>query len=545
MQSAAALRLLACAFAASSFVLAGCTQANVIRQRVSPTRANADTIAFNISEDPHSLNPILAQNDDERQIAHLVFDLLLDVDARGKQVPALATQVPTLQNHGIRDGGKTIVYHLRRGVLWQDGKSLTSQDVRFTWQAIVDKSNNVQSTHGYDLITQVETPDAYTAVVRLRRAWAPAVATFFTYGTSPMAIVPAHILKGKGPLARLSFNTQPLGTGPYIFKSWERGNRLTFVRNPRYFRGVPKTRAIVAQEVPDLNTDLTLLRSGQLDWTLLSPAQRLSLGTAPGLHFVYAPFSGFGAIAFNCRRPPFDDVRMRRAVAMSIDRQRLSDGITKGQYPVIDSDQPRFSWAYDAGARLPSYDPAAADAQFESLGWRRGTDGLLRRAGRPLSVVFVTFPEGDTAVRTAEYAERMLRDRGISVTIKKVTVTQFYLPKSEHGLLLSGNYDMAYVAWRTGADPDDSDIVTCAGPSNYAGYCSAAVDALESKALGVSDVKRRKALYAGIQRALGADLPYDFLYAPQYSFAARDGLQGFAPSPLSPTWNAYEWYFAH
>ncbi|MBC5823293.1 MAG: peptide ABC transporter substrate-binding protein [Candidatus Eremiobacteraeota bacterium] len=532
-----ALYVISYAAAACALCLSACEPAHLASQQ----RPQASSIAFNISEEPHSLNPILAQNDDERQIAHLMFDLLLDVDANGRQIPGLAVAVPDGKNGGVSRDGRTITYHLRRGLFWQDGAPLTSRDVRFTWHAIMAKENDVQSVHGYDIITAIDTPDDDTAIIHLAHAWAPAVATFFTYGTNPMPIVPAHLLEGKGSLRESDFNSHPVGSGPYTLRAWDRGNRLTFKANRRYFRGAPKTETIVAQEVTDLNTDLTMLRGGQLDWSLLSPAQRLSLAAARGLHFVYAPFSGFGAIAFNCRQAPFVDVRMRRALAQAIDRRRLSDSITRGQYPVTDSDQPAFSWALDPAVRLPPYDPAAADRSLDALGWPRARDGMRRKQGRALNVVFVTFPEGDTAVRTAEYVQQMLRERGIAVSVKKVTVTQFYLPRSEHGLLMSGGFDMAYIAWRTGEDPDDSDVVTCRGPANYAGYCSPSVDALERRAVTTDDRGARRALYFRIQRALATDVPYDYLYAPRYSFAARDGLRGFDPSPLSPTWNAYAW----
>jgi ABC-type transport system substrate-binding protein len=274
---------------------------------------------------------------------------------------------------------------------------------------------------------------------------------------------------------------------------------------------------------------------------LLSPAQRIALGPNSNLKIVYAPFAGFGAIAFNCRKAPFDDVRMRRAVAMAIDRKRLSDGITGGQYPVTDSDQPVFSWAYDPTARLPAFDATAADRALDALGWLRGTDGMRRKHGALLGLQFVTFPEGDTAVRTAEYVQAMLHNRGISVDVKKISIAQFYLPKSENGLLLSGIFDMAYIAWRTGADPDDSNIVTCAGVSNYAGYCSATVDELERRALTATTQTARKNLYSRLQHTLAQDVPYDFLYAPEYGFAAQPALQGLRPSPYSPTWNAWQW----
>jgi ABC-type transport system substrate-binding protein len=135
----------------------------------------------------------------------------------------------------------------------------------------------------------------------------------------------------------------------------------------------------------------------------------------------------------------------------------------------------------------------------------------------------------------------MLRERGINVEVKKVSLSQFYLPKTEGGLLLSGTFDMAYIAWRTGADPDDSNIVTCGGVSNYAGYCNAAVDTLEARALTATSLPVRKKLYSVIQHALATDVPYDFLYAPKYGFAAQPGLTGLQPSPFSPTWNSWEW----
>jgi peptide/nickel transport system substrate-binding protein len=524
-----------------AFAALGCCACS--RQLQSPPAAEPNgTIAFNLSEDPHSLDPILAQNDDEHQVARLMFDVLLDVDDRGALVPSLAVAIPTTANGGVSADGRTITYRLRRGVRWQDGAPFTSRDVRFTWQAIVDPRNDVPSTHGYDMITAIDTPDRLTAVVHLRHAWAPAVATFFTYGTTPMEILPAHLLEGKGSLRASDFNTNPVGTGPFKLTSWTRGDGLTFAKNPDYFRGAPAAQGIWAREVPDTNTDLVMLRSGQLDWSLLSPAQRLALGASSDLRIVYAPFAGFGAIAFNCRKAPFDDVRMRRAVAMSIDRVRMSNGITRGQYPVTDSDQPQFSWTFDRTAKLPAFDPRAADRLLDALGWKRGADGMRRdRGGAPLALVFVTFPEGDTAVRTAEYAQAMLHDRGIAVEVKKISVAQFYLPRSEGGLLLTGTYDMAYIAWRMGADPDDSSIVTCGGVANYAGYCDRTVDALEAQALIATTQNDRKALYADVQLLLARDVPYDFLYAPRYGYATQPSLRGLRPSPFSATWNAWQW----
>lgn len=514
--------------------------ATLAQAACSSPPATTNSISFNISEDPHSLDPLLAQSDDEQQIAHLAFDMLIDVNAQGELIPALATEVPSTANGGVSKDGRTITYHLHHGVRWQDGKPFTSHDVWFTWRAIMDPRNEVASTRGYDLIESIRTPDAYTAIVTLKHAWAPAVSTFFSYGVHPVPIVPAHILEGH-PLQGSSFDERPIGTGPYEVAAWQRGDHITYKANPYYYRSPPKTPEIIVHEVPDINTDLTMLRTGDLDWSLLSPAQRVGLGDATDIRFVFAPFAGFGAMAYNCRRPPFDDLRMREAIALSIDRATLSRDITHGQYPVTDVDQPLFSWAHDANAKEPAYDPVAADTMLDALGWRRGPDGMRRKDGKPLSLVFATFPEGDTAVRTSIMVQAMLRQRGIDVTVKKVTVAQFYLPKSEHGLLLSGDYDLAYLAWRSGEDPDDSDLVTCDGISNFAGYCDPAIDADEAKALAITDRAKRVAYYDDVQERMARGLPYLFLYAPLYSFAVRDDVKGVKPSPFSPTWNAAYW----
>ena len=467
--------------------------------------------------------------------------MLLDVDTRGSATPALALVVPTVANGGVSADGRRITYHLRRDVRWQDGAPFTARDVRFTWRAIMDPRNAVTSTRGYDLIESIDTPDPYTAIVHLKEAWAPAVLTLFTYGANPMPIVPAHILDVPSRAAWDAFALHPVGTGPFVPVVWERSTRIEYRANPHYYRDAPALRTVTAMVVPDFNTDLTLLRAGELDWSLLSPAQRLALGPPGDLRMVFVPFAGYGALAFDLRHPPFDDARLRAAVARSIDRRTLSRAITDGQYGVTDSDQPPFSWAYDPSARLPAYDASAADRSFDALGWVRGSDGERHKDGHTLAIVLAVFPEGDTAVRTVEYVQQMLAARGIEATIKRVTLAHFYLPASAGGLLMSGKYDLAYFAWRSGEDPDDSDVVTCSGASNYAGYCSAEVDALERRALATPDQTERRALYSKIQHTLARDIPYLYLYAPTYGYAVHASVNGFAPTPFSPTSSAWEW----
>ncbi|MBD5634204.1 MAG: hypothetical protein IAI49_06970, partial [Candidatus Eremiobacteraeota bacterium] len=352
------------------------------------------TVRFDVAADPASLDPLFAHADAgnvEQTLAHLAFEPFYDVDAAGRLVPELVTEIPTVSNGGISADGRTLVYHLRRGVRWSDGVPLTAKDVLFTLRAILDPANPVASHEGYDLIERADAPDLATVRFRLRRAGAPAVSTFFTYGTSPQYVLPEHVLRAQAPLARAAFNAAPsVGDGPFGFVSWRRGDRLEYAANPRYWRGVPAVRRLDVRIVADPQTNMTLLASGGLDFNLVAPAQWAALRRSdPEMRFAEASTALIAGIALNLTHPPLDDVRVRRALALAIDRDGISAKVALGRYPVANSDRPRFSWAYDAGIAEPPVDGRLADRTVDAAGWRRGPGGIRRKNGAPFELTYL------------------------------------------------------------------------------------------------------------------------------------------------------------
>ena len=505
------------------------------------------TIRFDVAADPATLNPLFAHADAgnvEQTLAHLAFEPFFDLDAAGRAVPELVTVVPTVANGGVSADGRTLVYHLRPGVRWSDGMPVTAKDVLFTLRAIVDPRNPVPSQEGYDLIDRADAPNALTVRFHLRRAWAPAVATLFTYGTSPQYVLPEHVLRAQAPLERAAFNAAPtIGDGPFTFVSWAHGDRLAYVANPRYWRGAPSVKRLDVRIVPDPQTNMSLLQSGALDYNLVAPAQWAALEKSdPALRDVAVPTALIAGIALNLTHPPLDDVRVRRALAQSIDRNGISTKIALGRYPVADSDRPRFSWAYDARVTEPAFDPAAADRAFDAAGWLRGSDHMRRKGGKPFELTYVQFPETTTGVRTALVVQRELFDRGVDVTIKSISNAQLFLPARENGTLALGRFDLAYVPWAMGADPDDRFLLGCAdGAKNYMRYCDPDVDRLESRAAADPERAARKAAYGAIDRRVARDVPIVYLFNPTYIYAYGPRLEGFAPNAFVPTWNAYAW----
>jgi peptide/nickel transport system substrate-binding protein len=510
----------------------------------SPAGAAEPAVRFSIAADPQTLDPLFAHadaNSVEQQLARLAFEPFIDIDARGRPVPVLLDRIPTVANGDLARDGRTIVYRLRRNVRWQDGVPVTARDVLFTLRAIVDPRNAVRSREGYDRIARAEQLDDRTVRITLKAPWAPAVATLFSYGTAPQYVLPEHVLAHEQRLDQAAFGAAPVGDGPYRLVQWTRGDRLVYAANERYWRGAPAVKRLEIRIVPDPGTNFTELLSGALDWNLLSPAQQQSTLGRRDLAYRYVPLALIAGIALNTAHPPLGDVRVRRALAASIDRQAISDKITFHRYPVIDTAQPLGSWAHDPSVHLPAYDPAAADRLLDAAGWRRGPDGMRTNGGRRLALTYVQFPESQTGVRVATFVQNELRERGIDVAIKSVTNAKLFLPKSAGGVLASGDFDLAYVPWSMAADPDDSFLLTCDGPANVMHWCDPQVDALERRALAAPSQNARKALYAQIERRVAEAVPIVYLFDPSYIYAYRTNLAGFDPNAFTPTWNAADW----
>ena len=514
--------------------------AGCVATRAKPAAA---AVKFDLAADPRNLNPLFLTPDAasvEQQVGRLVFEPFIDLDQHGRPRPELLAEIPTLRNGGLSADGRTILYRLRPGVRWSDGVPVSADDVLFTLQAILDSRNPVRSREGYDLIDRARALGLHRVLFHLKRPWAPAVMTYFSNGIASQFVLPAHVLRLQMPLARAAFNAAPaVGDGPYRFISWTRGEALHYAANSLYWRGRPAVERLDLRIIPDPTTNLLLLRAGELDWNLLAPAQLAVLRGDAQIRILAVPTAVVAGLAFNTARTPLDDVWVRRALAMSIDRNSISRKITLGFYPVTNMLQPQFSWAFDPAVREPEYDPSAADKLLDRAGWRRGADGFRRRNAIPLHLTYVQFPETATGVRVATAVQAALRQRGIDVTIKAVSNAQLFLPRT--GVLATGTFDLAYVPWTMGADPDDSAVLGCGAPSNYMRWCDRQVERLEQAVLSATAQSARKRLYAQIGRIVAQQVPILYLFNADYVYAFRKRLRGFAPNPFVPTWNAYQW----
>ena len=486
-----------------------------------------------LAGEPDTLNPMFSNEADELNFSHLYMSYLIENDDRGNAVGEIAQRVPTPANGGVSRDRRTITYRLRTNLRWQDGAPLTARDVVFSYRVIVDPHNNVATRVGYQEVESIKAPDGHTVVVRLRRPFSPFVQYFFgPQGVG--AIVPEHLLRSVADLNHASYNQRPVGSGPYEVVRWARGDNVTLKANPYYWRGKPSIGELVYRIIPDPNTRLEQLRTGEVDADFDVDPQLLPvLRTIGGVRVALTPVNDMHMIRFNLADPVVRDVNVRRAIAMAIDRKTLIGAATHGSGAIVDADQPYNGWAFDPAVAKTHYDPAAA---------RR----LL--AGRTPEVTLAIAPEiinGSALV--GAILQEDLRRIGVRAIIKRYPAAVFYGASVRSGVLASGRYQLAYDAWWVlGSDPDDSWNFGCdqSPPAglNYSRWCSGKADAAMREAIATIERSRRAADYAIVQKAIAEDLPVFPLWQVRVPDAYRTYVHGIAPSPGGSTfWNAWSW----
>ena len=494
------------------------------------------TRRISIPQDAKTLDPILSSNTIDGFVTRFLFEPLISANASGEPVPILAAQVPSLENGGISRDGLTIAYRLRPNARWTDGRPVTSQDVLFTWRAIMNPDNNAVSRHGYDDIASIATPDSRTVVVHLKKPFAPFVNTFFAESDQPYAIVPAHVLAKYPNVNRIPFNSDPsVSDGPFKFAGWTHGDRIVMTANDAFFLGKPHLRKIVLQVVPNEQTSVTLLRTHAIDYMFQpSIATYPALKTIPGVRLVWVNVNGYEGMSFNLQHRPLDDPRVRLAIAYAVDKAQLVRDLTYGQEKIATEDLPDWMWASN-----PQLKPLPHDLDKAR--------SLLRSAGvhLPLDLVLVTDTANATHQREAVLVQAMLRQIGIRVEVKTYPGDLLYAPAGAGGIVHGGKFDIALWPWYSGLDPDNSSEFTCAymPPHGYndSRYCNPQMEALQNLALTHYDRPTRERAYHGIESLLARDNPILFFWWQRQQEALGVDLHGFAPNPAVESWNAWQW----
>jgi peptide/nickel transport system substrate-binding protein len=536
--------------AVAALVFASVSACTRVSGNVAPSSdhpwTQSDTLRVGAYEEPDSLNPAITSMSFASDVFQLLYDGLIRYDDHGNPVPDLATVVPSKANGGISPDGKTITYHLVHNARWHDGVPVTAADVVFTYDALMNPSNNVPTRIGYDRVARIEAPDPYTVRVRLKQPYAPALYLFKDLAQG--AIMPKHVLSSEVDVNQIPFNTKPVGSGPYILTAWNHGSEMTFEANHDYFRGAPHINHIVWRFITDQNTLLQQLRTHEIDVAFGLPGYQLpEIRAMDGVRTAMTSTLHWEHIVYNVRHPPLDERAVRLALSYAMDEPSMFRKVYHGLGRPGPADQnPDYGWS-DPSIRYYPHDPRTAAALLDAAGWKLGSGGMRYKDGKPLAFSISTV----AGVKEREAIEVLLqsdwRALGADVTIKNYPAQVLFAPAAAGGMLYGGRTDATIFTWaNTTPDPDDESFI---GPKrfppegqNVMFFADPRIGRDQEQALLTYDRAKRKALYLDIQRIILANVPeYTFDWLPQIDAANAD-LQGLRPVPVgSDFWNVAEW----
>lgn len=547
---------LGCALSLCAAVLAGCAKSGTggdAGGRHAWTHPGIFT--FSENADVKTLNPILGANATTGDLSMFIYSYAVRYDEHARPVPDALSRIPTVANGDVSKDGLTLKYRLRHDITFQDGVPLTCKDLKFTWQIVMDPKTNIASTEGYRDIRDIDCSDPYVAVVHMKRVYAPYLQELWGVNGNA-AILPEHLLakyaSAKNGINDAPYNSMPIGSGPFRVVEWTRGTSVRLEAYPKYFRGAPKLREVVFKIMPDENTEYTQLQTHEIDMLARGTAAlwpryaALAADPASGVRAIRVDSFIFGHIDFNLKRPMFQDVRVRRALAYATDRSDIIAKLYHGSaIPALTDQHPTLSWAYDPHVATYPFSLAKAAALLEAAGWKPGPDGIRVKDGKRLEFDLSTQTESTNGKALQTYLQDEWKKIGVQADVKNYpTATMFQ--NGSQGTLEGGHYDVAIYSWVAAADPDDSSLYASwnFGPTgqNTLFWKNDLADAAMKAALQTVDQNRRKADYAVVQEQLALDVPTIFVSWSKEPYVYSTDLKGFTPSPvISAFWDPWEY----
>jgi peptide/nickel transport system substrate-binding protein len=501
-----------------------------------------------LTQEPDTLNPLLAQTAAAQEVDSAVFDGLLRVDAQNKLQPALAL------SWSRSPDGKTWTFHLRSGVHWADGKTFTSTDVAWTYKTISNPSNPIAEPPGWDLVDSLTTPDPDTVIVQVKQVSAP---WLLQVGTT--AILPRHLLENRKAPALAAFNKAPIGTGPYSVLRWTPGKEIVLVANPRSWQGVPRISGLTFSIYPDDTTLLAAVKAGMVQIAPINPAQA-GYAKQVGMQVIDAPSMTWYHVDLK-QQGPLRTLEVRQALDYATPRDAILRSVVFGHGRSAFADiAPALAPYYDAALQPRAYLPSQAEALLRSVGYQPDHKGVMRlctsatqKKPCPALAFILWNVQGDSfGLAINRMLAKAWAAIGVQVTERQEAASALFGAK---GPQFTHDTTGITYAWTNGDDPDDTfywnsgsipKFPSATGGNDIAYFnrfsFQSTIDKLTTLGANTLDAKKRRAIYAQIQTLLLRQVPDIFLFWPDQLWVAPATLHGFSPNPFtSVLWNAAAW----
>jgi peptide/nickel transport system substrate-binding protein len=474
-----------------------------------------------MSSSPSRLNPILSNDSASSEISDWLFNGLLKYDKDGNITVDLA------KSYKFETNTKLLI-KLKKNVRWHDGEKFTADDVIFTYNTIINPKVYTSIISNYKEVKSVKALDDYTIEVIYKKPYFKALVPWM------IGIIPEHILKDEKNIMTSSFNKNPIGTGSYKLDTFKNSSDIKLIANKDYFEGKPKIDTIYYKFLPDPTTSFLMLKQKQLDIGGLTPLQidrQIKQKFKDDYKIIEKPSFEYTYLGFNLRNKKFQDIRIREALSLGIDRQEMVDILYFGHGKVCNGPFLPGSFAYND--KVPFTKPNLNKAKK-----------LLNDAGfnkrNPFTFELTTNTGNEIRINAAQILQYQLAKIGVEVNIR-VMEWQAFLntvvnPRKFETILLGWSLALmpdAYPLWHSESDK--------LGRFNLVGYKNKEVDKLIEKGSNTIDQKKLGKIYKNIYQKITNDIPYLFLYIPNSITVVNQDIKNIEPAFIGITHNQKDW----
>ncbi len=456
-------------------------------------------------------------------------------------LPLVREKLPELLPIG--EHNPVITFHLRPGVRWHDGVPLTAEDVKFTYDAIVDPRNSSPISGSFETVKAVEVVDELTARVVYKRLHAQGIIGWENN------LIPKHLLddaalareadqrklspdeRKKLSLRTTSFNRTPIGSGPFRFSEWLPDQYIHLTRNDQYWGHKTAYRDVFFRVIPDYLTMELEFGAGALDQYLTLPHQAERYRNNPDVQMLQNAEGALIYIGYNHRLPMFKDARVRRALGMAIDVDAIIEYVLSGEAKRATGPYYANTPYYDPTTKPLPYDPAAALDLLQQVGWRKNAQGILEKDGKPFAFTLVTNNGNPQRKAIMLIAQEAWKKLGIDIKVQAFEWTVFL-----EEFVYTHKFDAYVLGWASGAvDPDKFETFhsTQVNPyqPNYVGYQSPEADKILQAIREAYDEQELLRLTREFHNLAARDQPVTFLYEPVRSYAIDKRIFRLQPRP--------------
>jgi ABC-type transport system substrate-binding protein len=427
--------------------------------------------------------------------------------------------VPAIEHNPV------LLFHLRPGVRFHDGHHFDAHDVKFTYESIMNPKNLSPRIADYEPVKSVTVMDPLTVKIVYKRLYSPAMATW------SMGILPEHLLNqnalkmeahrlGKDPntfsMRQSSFNRHPIGCGPFRFQEWKSDQYIILDRFDGYWEGPPNYKKYVFRVIPDRLTQEMEFYAGTIDSYDVQPHQVKRLEKDPRFQSFSGTAFGYTYIGYNIRRKPFDDPRIRRALGMAIDMDKIINYVLYGQGERITGPFVKQTDYYNHTIKPVPYDPKGALTLLAAAGWKPDKQGWLTKDGNKLQFTLITNNGNDLRKAVLAIAQDAWKQIGIDVHTDLLEWSVFIQERVN-----KADFDALVLGWQMGIDPDLYQIWHSSQTNpyqlNFVAFKNKEADDLIIKIRQEYDHNRQVRYCHRLHEIIAREQPYTFLYVGKWT----------------------------